>query len=180
MHATQGLVDAMEQYAPTHVNTAAATTDYAELIALVEPAFTSSANIGDPTSRILVGDNTAIKVITDIGRKSGQVNITQQETRFGVRYTSFQFYLGTLDMIIHPLFNGLGLSGTALVLDMAAVKLAYLDGRDTKPEEYNTGGKLVENGVDAVGGSLTTEFAVEYLNPYSGAMINGLTAGVAE
>lgn len=180
VHATQGIIDAMKQYAPTHVNAAGGTTNYAQLVSLVEPAYESTANIGSPTNRILVGDNTAIKVITDIGRKSGQVNIMQSETSFGMQFTRFQFYLGTLDLIIHPLFNGLGLSGTALVLDMAAVKLAYLEGRDTKSEEYNTGGKIVENGVDAVGGSLTTEFAVEYLNPYSGAMITGLTSGVAE
>jgi hypothetical protein len=180
VHSTQGIIDALYQYAPTHVNPAAATTDYSELISLVEPAFESTANVGNPTSRILLGDNQAIKVITDVGRKSGQVNIMQSETKFGMKYTSFQMYQGTLDLLIHPLFNGLGLSGTALILDMPAIKLAYLEGRDTKPEDYNTGGKIVENGVDAVGGSLTTEFAVEFINPYACAMITGLTAGVAE
>lgn len=180
VHSTQGIIDAMEQYAPGNTNDAGSTTNYAQLVTLVEPAFTSQANVGNPKGRVLVGDNKAIKVITDIGRKSGQVQIMQSETQFGLKYTSFQMYLGTLDLVIHPLFNGLGMEGMALILDMPAIKLAYMDGRDTKPEEYNTSGKLVENGVDAVGGSLTTELAVELINPYSCALIRGLTAGVAE
>lgn len=180
VHTTQGLADAIAQYAPTHVNAAGATTDYGQLATLVDFAFESTANVGNPTSRILVGDATAIRVISDIGRKSGQVQIMQSQTNFGMKFTSFQMQRGTLDLIDHPLFNGLGLQGYAMILDMPAVKLAYMDGRDTKPEEYNTGGKVVENGVDAIGGSLTTELAVECINPYACAIITGLTAGVAE
>lgn len=180
VHTTQGLADAIAQYAPTHVNAAGSTTDYGQLATLVDFAFESTANVGNPTSRILVGDATAIRVISDIGRKSGQVQIMQSQTSFGMKFTSFQMQRGTLDLIDHPLFNGLGLQGYAMILDMPAVKLAYMDGRDTKPEEYNTGGKVVENGVDAIGGSLTTELAVECINPYACAIITGLTAGVAE
>lgn len=176
VHATQGIIDAMEQYAPDNTNAAAATTTYEQLVALVEPAFTSTANVGNPKGRVLFGDNKAIKVITDVGRKSGQVQIMQNETQFGMKFTSFTMYQGTVDLVIHPLFNGLGLEGTALIMDMPALKLAYMDGRDTKPEEYNTSGKLVESGVDAVGGSLTTELAVELINPYACALITGLTA----
>lgn len=176
VHATQGIIDAMEQYAPDNTNAAAATTTYEQLVALVEPAFTSTANVGNPKGRVLFGDNKAIKVITDVGRKSGQVQIMQNETQFGMKFTSFTMYQGTVDLVIHPLFNGLGLEGTALIMDMPALKLAYMDGRDTKPEEYNTSGKLVESGVDAVGGSLTTELAVELINPYACALVTGLTA----
>lgn len=179
IHSTQGILDAIEQYSPANSNTAGSTTTYDQLVALVEPAFSSSANVGNPKGRVLIGDNTAIKVITDVGRKSGQVQINQSETQFGMKYTSFTMYQGTLDLVIHPLLNGLGTQGMALILDMAAIKLAYMDGRDTKPEDYNTGGKLVESGVDAVGGSLTTELAVELINPYACGVIHGLTAGIA-
>jgi len=180
IHSTQGILDAIEQYAPANSNSAGATTSYSQLVSLVEPAFTSSANVGNPKGRVLVGDNTAIKVITDIGRKSGQVQIMQNETQFGMKFTSFSMYQGTLDLVIHPLLNGLNRAGMAMILDMPAIKLAYMDGRDTKPEDYNTGGKIVESGVDSVGGSLTTELAVELINPYACAVIYGLTAGVAD
>jgi hypothetical protein len=105
--------------------------------------------------------------------------MTNEQTKFGMKYTSFQFYKGTINLVEHPLMNGLGLSGQLLVMDMAALKLAYMDGRDTLPEEYGAGDKVGSNGTDAVGGSLTTECAVELVSPYSCAVIHGLTAGVA-
>lgn len=179
LHSTQGVIDALEQYAPANTNAAASTTTYDQLVALITPAFTTSTNVGNPNSRVLFGDNLAIKVLNDVGRKSGQVQVMQNQTSFGLKYTSFTSYIGSIDMVIHPLLNGLGQAGMALIMDMPALKLAYMDGRDTKPEEYNTGGKIVENGVDAVGGSLTTELAVELINPSACALITGLTAGVA-
>lgn len=180
IHATQGVLDAMEQYCPANTNAAASTTDYSEFVQLVEPAFLYATDMSNPKDRVGFGDATAIRVITDIGRKSGQVNIAQSETQFGMKFTSFQFYKGTISLIEHPLLNGLSQSGMFLVMDMPALKLAYMDGRDTKPEEYGTGGQTADNGQDAQGGSLTTELAVELVNPYSCCVITGLTAGVAE
>jgi len=176
IHATQGIIDALEQYAPGNTNTAAATTTYAQLVAMVETAFQYSTDIGNPTERIGYVDSVAMKVLHDIGRLYGQVEITQNETSFGMQFSSFKFYKGTIHLKEHPLFNGLGRSGTLLMVEPAALKLAYLSGRDTKAEDYGMGGKVVENGVDAVGGSLTTEFAVELINPYSCALVEGLTA----
>lgn len=180
IHATQGVIDAMEQYAPANTNVAGSTTDYGELVQLMEPAFLYSTDMSNPKERVGFGDATAIRVITDIGRKSGQVNIAQSENRFGMKFTSFQFYKGTINLIEHPLLNGLGRAGMFLVMDMPALKLAYMDGRDTKPEEYGTGSQNADHGQDAQGGSLTTECAVELINPYSCALVTGLTAGVAE
>ena len=176
VHATQGILDAMEQYAPGNTNAAGGTTTFAQLVALLEPAFAYSTDMSNPKERVLFGDAQAIRVLNDIGRISGQVQITQNETSFGMHFTKFKFYKGTINIMEHPLMNGLGLAGEAVVVDLPALKLAYMDGRDTKPEEYNTGGKIVENGIDAVGGSLTTECAVELINPYACAHITNLTA----
>lgn len=176
LHATQGIIDAMEQYAPANTNAAASTTTYDQLVALLEPAFAYSTDMANPKERVLFGDAQAIRVLNAIGSKSGQVQLQTSSTTFGMHFTKFQFYKGTINMVEHPLMNGLGLQGTALIMDMPALKFAYLDGRDTKPEEYGAGGKIVENGVDGVGGSLTTELAVELVNPYSCGLITGLTA----
>lgn len=176
IHATQGVIDAMEQYAPQNTNAAASTTTYDQLVALMEPAFAYSTDMANPKERVLFGDAKAIRVINAIGVKSGQVQITQNETSFGMHFTKFKFYKGTVNLVEHPLMNGLGLQGTALIMDMPALKLAYMEGRDTKPEEYGSNGKILESGIDGVGGSLTTECAVELVNPYSCGLITGLTA----
>ncbi len=176
IHATQGVIDAMYQYASANVNAAASTTTYSQLVALMEPAFTYSTDMSNPKERVLFGDADAIRIINDIGRLSGQVQITQNETSFGMHFTKFKFYKGTINLIEHPLLNGLATSGMALIMDMPALKLAYMDGRDTKSEEYGASGTIVESGTDGVGGSLTSELAVELVNPYSCALVTGLTA----
>ena len=178
MHSTQGVLDAIEQYAPGNSNAAGATTNFDQLVALCEPAFQYSVNVGNPKERFAFGDATAIKVLNQVGRLSGQITMANSETQFGMKYTSFQFYKGTINLIEHPLMNGLGTSGQLIIMDMAALKLAYMDGRDTSPEEYGRTGTN-SSGVDAVGGSLTTECAVELVSPYSCAVITGLTAGAA-
>lgn len=178
IHATQGIIDAMEQYAPSHTNTAGATTTFDQLVALTEPAFEYSSDLANPTERIILGDSTAIKVLFGIARLYGDIQIAQTETKFGMKFTTFQTYKGTFHMKEHPLFNGLGLTGTALIIDPLSLKLAYMNGRDTKTEEYGINGKLLEHGIDGVGGSLTTELAVELVNPYACALIEGLTAAI--
>jgi hypothetical protein len=179
IHATQGIIDAMEQYSAANTNAAASTTTFNQLVALCEPAFEYSTDLANPKSRVGFGDKTAMKVLNEIGRLSGQIQINQAETSFGMKFTQFNFYKGTINLVEHPLMNGLQQSGMLLIMDMPALKLAYLEGRDTKSEEYGTNGKITENGVDAVGGSLTSELAVELTNPYSCGLITGLTAGAA-
>ena len=75
--------------------------------------------------------------------------------------------------------NGLATSTTAgnlIIIDLPSLKLAYMDGRDTIAEEYGSSGKMVENGTDGVGGSLTSELAVELINPFGCAWVSNLTA----
>ena len=180
IHATQGVIDALEQYAAANTNTASSTTTYAQLVTMLEPLFTYATDMSNPTERVAFCDNTAMKVINDIGRLSGTVQIQNAQTSFGLRFTSFKFYLGTINLVTHPLFNGLNsAAGRMLVMDMPALKLAYMEGRDTKPTEYGTSGKPTDNGVDAVGGDLLTEVAVELINPFSCGYIDGLTAAAA-
>lgn len=182
IHSTQGIIDALSQYAPTHVQTANATTNFAELEDLITPAFLYSTNLGNNKERVLFTGAAGNKVLNDIGRKHANAEMVLSQNMMGMHFTSIKTYKGIIHIIEHPLFNGVGsdVASSALVLDMSAIQLAYLTGRDTKPEEYGVGGSADgSDGIDAVGGSLTTECAVEYINPASGVLINGLTLGVA-
>ena len=181
LHATQGIIDAIYQYAPNNVNAAGPTTNYDQLVALVEEAWTYSTDASNPKMRAGFCDSTGMKVMHQIARLSGQVEIMQSETVFGMQFTKFKFYKGEINLIEHPLMNALqtAATGTLLVMDLPALKLAYMDGRDTIAEEYNINGKVIPNGTDGVGGSLTSEFAVELINPYSCVYVTGLTAGAA-
>ena len=179
LHATQGVIDAIKQYAPGNVTTAGGTTTYDQLVTMLEGAFQYSTSLGESKTRALFGDQQAIKVLNAIGRKfPNDISVTQKESSFGMIFTEFRFYKGTVNMVEHPLLNGLATApGLAVVLDVPALKLAYMEGRDTKNEGYGVGGTNSDgSGIDSQGGSLTSELAVELINPASCAVINGLTA----
>ena len=132
LHATQGVIDAMYQYASGNIQPASSTTSYSQLVDLVAPAFAYSADMSNPKERVGFFDRLAMKVMHDIGRKSGQVQIMQTETSFGMKFSKFEFYDGTINLVQHPLFNGLqATAGRMLIMDLAALKLAYISGRDT-------------------------------------------------
>lgn len=179
VHATQGIIDAMEQYAPGNTNAAGNTTTFDELVTLCAPAFAYSTDMSNPGMRFGCADSVGMKVLHQIAVKYGDVTITQAETSFGMRFQKFKFYKGEINLVEHPLMNGLATSTTAgnlIIIDLPALKLAYMDGRDTVAEEYGSGGKMVENGTDGVGGSLTSELAVELINPFGCAWVSNLTA----
>lgn len=181
VHATQGIFDALRQYALSNVNAAGGTTNFDQLVALVEPAFQFSTNMGNAKNRTAFCDQVAMRVLNAIGRRSGQIQMTTKETGFGMKYTEFAFYKGSIDLIEHPLLTALSQTGTMLVMDMPCLKLAYMDGRDTVPEYYGTGPQTQsgDSGQDAQGGSLLSELAVELTNPAGCALVTGLTSGIA-
>lgn len=180
LHATQGLIDATEQYAPNNTNTADAATSMTELEALLEPAWTYSHDLGEGKRRMAFCGSTAMKAFNKIARLNGTVQLMPSQTSFGFQFTTFQFYKGSIVMVEHPLLNGIsGMAGLVVGVDMPAFRLAYMEGRDTKPEEYGGTGRNNANGTDANGGSLTTEFATEIMNPAGNFIIYGMLDGAA-
>lgn len=178
VHTTQGLIDAVYTHAPANVNAAAATTNYSQLQTLLEPMFQHSTDLGNAKERIAFVDSQALRVLNDIGRLNGVVELTPRETTFGLAFTDLRFYKGTIRLIEHPMFNDLAYTtGMMAIIDLPAIGLAYMDGRDAKVEEYGVGGKPAMQGQDSIGGSLTSELAVETINPAACGLITGLTAG---
>lgn len=177
---TQGIIDAINQYAPGNVVTAGATTNYDQLVTFIEPYFAAQSNLGNAKERIMFVDAQGNRVLNEIGRKSEQVIMDLRTTTFGMHFTAFRTYKGMIFIVEHPLFNGLNLTpGVAITVELPSMRLAYLNGRDVRKEEFGQN-KLNpgDQGIDAQGGSLTSEFATEFRNPCAYGIINGLTAGI--
>lgn len=181
IHTTQGIIDAVRQYTGNvNYQTANATTNLTELTAYAAKAFKFSTDLGNPRMRYAFGDETAINVLNQIATKNGSVQLTPDTTTFGMDYQNFKLYKGTLRLLEHSLLNGYdSTAGRLIILDIPSIKLAYMSGRNALAEEYGAGGKIVENGTDGIGGSLTSEYAAEILNPWGCMIIEGLTAGIA-
>lgn len=159
-----------------NVNAAGATTNYTQLEAMLDPVFDQASDPKVANERVLFCGGHARKVINNIGRLSGSYQIVDGQTQFGLQFSTFKTTRGTFRMIEHPLFNSnVHWAKMAVALDLSNFSLAYLGDRKTKAEEYNTGSPEA-NGLDADGGSLTTETTVELRNIPANAVITDLTA----
>ncbi len=167
-------------YSAVNVTTAGATTNYTQLEAMLDPVFNQATDPKAGNERVLFVGGEARKVINNIGRLNSTYYIQNGETSYGLKFGSFNIARGSFRMIEHPLFNSNSTwSRMAVAVDLSTFRVAYLGGRKTKKEEFNMSGTTVDNGIDAVGGTLTSELTCIVKNPPANAQIKGLTAAAA-
>lgn len=181
MDGLHNIVSDLTYYPPSYsvanVSIAGATTNYEQLLGFLDPVFDQATDPKIANARVLFCGGTAINVINGIGRLHGQYEIVEGQTSFGLQFNSFKLPRGTFHMIEHPLFNtNADWSKMAIAVDLATFNLAYLGNRKTQNKEFNLSGVAVDDGIDAVGGTLTTEVTVEVRNPPANAVITELTA----
>lgn len=83
-------------------------------------------------------------------------------------------------MVEHPLFNSnADWAKMAVAVDLSSFRLAYLGDRKTQNKEFNQDGDASDNGIDAVGGTLTTELTCVIKNPPANSIVYNLTAAAA-
>lgn len=163
-----------------NVSTAGATTTFAQLEGYLDPVFNQNTDPKIANERTLFVGGTARKVLNGIGRLSGQYEIVDGQTNYGLQFSTFKTSRGTFRIVEHPLFNtNTSWSKMAVAVDLSTFKLAYLGDRKTQSKEFNTDGNATDNGIDAVGGTLTTELTAVIKNAPANAVIYGLTAAAA-
>jgi len=163
-------------YSAVNVFTAAATTNFTQLEAMLDPVFNQATDPKAGNQRVLFGGGSARKVLNNIGRLNATYMITNKENSYGLQFGEFKIARGSFNMIEHPLFNSnADWSKQAVAVDLSTFRIAYLGGRKTKKEEFNMAGQAVDNGIDAVGGTLTSELTCVVKNPPANAWIKDLT-----
>lgn len=166
-------------YSVPNTNTAGATTNYTQLEGFLDPMFNQSTDPKVANERVLFVGGTARRVLNKIGQLNGTYFISDGQTSYGLQFSTFKTSRGQFRMIEHPLFNSNATwSKMAVGVDLSTFKLAYLGDRKTQNKEFNTDGKEAnDNGIDAIGGTLTTELTTVIKNPPANAVIYNLTAG---
>lgn len=174
-----GLVETVRRLAPVaNTTNAGSTTTYAQLEAALNPVFNTMTDGRNGNERTLFVGGKAREVINGIGRLSGQYQIVDGQTNFGLQFSTFKTSRGMFRMIEHPQFNSNPVwSAMAIAVDIPSLRLMYL--RKTTQIEYGMDGRATDNGIDAVGGTFTTELTMENINPSAHAVIHGLTAAAA-
>lgn len=156
---------------------AGATTTYTQLEAALDPVFDQATDPKVANERIMFVGGTAKRVLNNIGRLNGTYMMVDGATSWGLQFSTFKTARGTFRVIEHPLFNTNTIwSKMAVVVDLSTFALAYLGDRKTQSADFTTDN---DDGVDAVGGTLTTELTTVVRNPAANAIIYGLTAGAA-
>lgn len=179
MTTSDGIIERVRRDAPiTNTSTALATTNYTQLQAMLNPVFDTMSSGQSGNSRVLAVGGRALEIITEIGRLSGQYQIVDGQTSFGLQFSTFKTARGQFKMIEHPMLNtNAEWARMAVAVDMNTLKVRSL--RKTFHEAYGTNGQLADNVQDAVGGVYTTENTIECTNPSANAVIYGLTAAAA-
>jgi hypothetical protein len=176
-----GLINTVQNNASGNITTLGATTNYTQFEAALDPVFMQNTDPMNPNQRILFVGGVARRVIHAIARLNSTYYVQQQETSWGLQYDTIRIPRGSFQIIEHPLFNAYGNTSTwakmGIAVDTATFSLAYMAGRKTSNQEYGTTGVPVDNGVDAVGGTLTTEVTNLVKNPAANAVLYNFTAG---
>lgn len=158
--------------------TAGGTTNWSQLLGFLDPVFNQATDPKGAAERVLFVGGQAKLVINEIGRLNGTYNLVDGQTNFGLEFTTLTAPRGKFRIIEHPLFNtNSDWSKMAIAVDLPTFRVAYLAGRKTQNMEFNTSGnQAADNGIDAVGGTLTTEMTTVIKNTPANAVIRNLTA----
>lgn len=175
MSTMDGLESVLTQLAPANITTAGATTNYDQLEAMLDPVFSVATDAKVANERVLFVGGKALRVINKIGRLTGQYQIIDGATNFGLQFSTFKIPRGTFRMIEHPLLNSNPwLSSAAFAVDLSTFDVAWL--RKTFHKGYGLTGEIAADaGIDAMGGTLTSELTTEIKNPSANGIIWGLT-----
>lgn len=168
-------------YSSANVSTAGGTTNYTQLEGFLDPVFNQATDPKVANERVLFVGGKAKVVLNNIGRLNGTYFIADGQTSYGLQFSTFKTSRGTFRMIEHPLFNSnTSWAKMAVAVDMSTFRLAYLGDRKTQNKEFNQEpDDAADNGIDAVGGTLTTELTTLVKNPPANAVVYNLTAAAA-
>jgi len=180
-HTMEGIVARVNAAASGNITTLGATTNWTQLEAALDKTLVTVTDPKGGNIRTMFVGGTARRVIHNIARLNSTYQITTAETAWGLQIDTIRTPRGTFEMIEHPLFNAYGGASMwakmAVIADLNAFSLAYL--RKTSDASYNSAGALVDNGIDAEGGTLTTELTCTIKNPAAFGVLYNFTAAAA-
>jgi hypothetical protein len=178
-----GLISLITAQASGNISTLLSTTNYTQLEAALDPVFQQTTDMKNPNERLLFVGGFARRILHSIFRQNSTYFVNDQTTDWGLQYDMFRIPRGRFNIVEHPLFNAFGSASSwskmAIAIDLSTFCVAYMAGRKTQSREFNMAGTPVDNGIDAVGGTLTTEMTCLVKNaPANGQLLN-FTAGAA-
>lgn len=181
IHTMDGLLNVLGTLAAGNITTLGATTNWTQLEAALDPMFAQVTDPKNPNMRALFVGGIARRVIHAICRLNSTYYIQGQTTEWGLQFDTIKVPRGTFNIIEHPLLNAYGNTTTwakmAIAMDLTSYGLVYMQGRKTLNADFNGQGQpAVDSGIDAKGGTLTTELTALVKNPAANGQLLNFTA----
>lgn len=179
----EGVIANIVANAAGNAVTLGATTTLTQLEAAIDPVFNQATDPSGSGDRVMFVGGKARTVLNQIGRLNGVYQLVDGQTSFGLQFSTVKLSRGVIRIIEHPLFNAFGATATfakmGVIVDLPTFSLAYFGDRKTQHRQFNNDADAADNGIDAVGGTLTTEATALFKNPQANAVIYAFTAGAA-
>ena len=181
-----GLLAMIRKHAPQNQQYAASTTTKKQLDRMTRAVFDVTTDPKFGNDRILYTGNAGMEVIQEIITNQGQYQFTENQTTFGLTFTTYKTPSGgVLRLMTHPLLNtNPEWARMALIVDPSSMAMRYLKGRKslhkTFNQNVNSSGSSVDLGIDAEGGDFLSELTMECIAPEANAVIYGLTQAACE
>lgn len=189
MRTMSGLREFITANAPQNIWSITKPLNYDELNYIFDSFGEVQIGKNPSDKRIIFGDRAFVNAISAIGRKYGyDIQISDNQDSFGQRFRAFKTQRLSFTVYEHPLLNmdqvqG-NIQGVGIVLDPSTLGLRYLPQRRQRLTYFNISAdgrtfNTVENdnGIDAAGGTITSELMMICNNPSANGMIFGLTKG---
>jgi hypothetical protein len=174
-HTMDGILSIIGAQAAGNVTTLGATTTFTQFETAIDPVFNVRSDQSMGNDRIIFVGGAARRVLNNIFRLNASYFIEGGVTSYGLQFSTAKLTRGTIRIVEHPLLNAFGSTSTyakmGIVVDLPSFNLAYLGNRKTKAMDL-----LGDEGVDAVGGTLTTEMTCLIKNPQAFAVLYNFTA----
>lgn len=179
IHTMDGVEAVVQAHAPGNLKEAGATTNYTQLEDMLDSTLDFKTDFMSGNSRTLFVGKTALKTINNIGRLSGEYQLQDKQTNFGLQFSTFTTARGKFNVVEHPLLNTHDdYQKMAVVMDMSSFDFAYMEGRDTVHQYINQNNQA-SDGSDAQGGVITSELTTQIMNPYAFGILYNLRAAAA-
>ena len=181
-----GILSMIRKWAPQNQQYAATTTTKKQLDRMTQNVFNVVTDPKFGNDRILYTGNAGMEVIQEIITNQGQYQFTENQTTFGLTFTTYKTPSGgILRLMTHPLLNtNPEWARMALILDPSSMAVRYLKGRKSLHKTFNSNvnssGGSVDMGIDAEGGDFLSELTLECIAPDANAVIYGLTQAACE
>lgn len=182
-HTMGGLLETVTTDAAANVTTYGATTNYTQLEAAKDPQFDQTTDPKGTRERLSFVGGVHKRMLTNIARLNSEYSISEAETTWGLQFDTFKVPRGRYNVVEHPLFNAYGSGSSwsrmAVDVDTSSFGVAYLRGRKTKFKDFGMGSNAADDGIDAIGGTVTTEMTCLVKNPAANGVQYNATAAAA-